>query len=148
MPHQRKCTKTKTTQTRTNKRIVLPIDQQDYDAIINDTAAFRSYVDDMIERNPELFPADMQQGYRLHGMHPTSKKMPEVRMRRIRLHTSEEVYTIAPSFVLPYATGYVKEVEKALFLRRFGVPYWALTYVFGRNDMWLFGNSGGVPRAG
>jgi hypothetical protein len=27
-------------------------------------------------------------------------------------------------------------VEKALFLRRFGVPYWGLTYVFGHNDMY------------
>ena len=33
-------------------------------------------------------------------------------------------------------TGYVADVEKALFLRRFGVPFWGLTYVFGRNDMY------------
>lgn len=136
MPHQRKCTKTKTTQTRANKRIVLPIDQQDYEQIVNDTTAFRSYVDDMIKHHPELFPADIQQGYRLYGLHPASKKMPEVKMRRIRLHASDQVYTVAPSFVMPYATGYVDEVEKALFLRRFGVPYWGLTYVFGRNDMY------------
>jgi hypothetical protein len=31
-------------------------------------------------------------------------------------------------------TGYTDEVEKALFLRRFGVPFWALSYVFGRDD--------------
>jgi hypothetical protein len=30
--------------------------------------------------------------------------------------------------------GWTDEVEKALFLRRFGVPFWALTYVFGHND--------------
>ncbi len=35
---------------------------------------------------------------------------------------------------MPYMTGYTDEVEKALFLRRFGVPFWGLTYVFGRND--------------
>jgi hypothetical protein len=35
-------------------------------------------------------------------------------------------------------TGHVTEVEKALFLRRFGVPFWALTYVFGRNDSYWF----------
>lgn len=136
MPHQRKCTKTKTTQTRTNKRIVLPIDQQDYEQIVNNTVAFRHYVDDMIEQHGELFPDDIQQGYRLYGMHPASQKMPEVQMRRLRLHATDQVYTVAPSFVMPYATGYVKDVEKALFLRRFGVPYWGLTYVFGRNDMY------------
>jgi hypothetical protein len=90
----------------------------------------------MIEHHPELFPENSQQGYRLYGLHPASKKMPDVRMRRIRFHATDEVYTIAPSFVMPYATGDVDEVEKALFLRRFGVPYWGLTYVFGRNDMY------------
>ncbi len=39
--------------------------------------------------------------------------------------------TLSP---LPYLTGYTDDVEKALFLRRFDVPFWALTYVFGRND--------------
>ena len=33
-------------------------------------------------------------------------------------------------------TGYVADVEKALFLRRFGVPFWGLSYVFGRDDMY------------
>ena len=28
-------------------------------------------------------------------------------------------------------TGYTEAVEKALFLRRFGVPFWGLAYVFG-----------------
>lgn len=35
-------------------------------------------------------------------------------------------------------TGYVETVEKALFLRRFGVPYWGLTYVFGHSDMYWY----------
>jgi hypothetical protein len=70
-----------------------------------------------------------------------SVKMPDVRLRRICLDVPDEqgraqVYTIAPSFVLPYMVGYADDVEKALFLRRFGVPFWALSYVFGRNDMY------------
>jgi len=44
----------------------------------------------------------------------------------------------APSFVLPSMTGYTETVEKALFLRRFGVPFWGLTYVLGHNRC-LFG---------
>jgi hypothetical protein len=35
-------------------------------------------------------------------------------------------------------TGYTDDVEKPLFLRRFGVPFWALSYVFGRNDMYWY----------
>jgi hypothetical protein len=31
---------------------------------------------------------------------------------------------------MPYMTGYTADVEKALFLRRFSVPFWALTYYY------------------
>ncbi len=60
-------------------------------------------------------------------------------MRRIRLKQDDEqgqgqVFTIVSSEVLPYMVGYTDEVEKALFLRRFGVPFWGLSYVFGRTD--------------
>jgi hypothetical protein len=33
-------------------------------------------------------------------------------------------------------TGYTDEVADALFLRGFGVPYWALTHVFGHDDLY------------
>ncbi len=46
------------------------------------------------------------------------------------------MFSVCPSFVMPYMTGYVADVEKPLFLQRFGVPFWALTHVFGRNDMY------------
>lgn len=91
----------------------------------------------MIAQHPELFPATIQQGYQLHDRLPPSKKMPDLRFRRIKVTTAEgqeEVFSVAPSFVMPYLTGYTDEVEKALFLRRFGVPFWGLTYVFGHDD--------------
>ncbi|MDM8528747.1 hypothetical protein QUF58_11145, partial [Anaerolineales bacterium HSG24] len=68
--------------------------------------------------------------------------MPDVRLRRIKLKEKDEtgcgVYTIAPSFVLSYMRGYADEVENALLLRRFGVPFWILTRIFGRNDMYWY----------
>ena len=62
-------------------------------------------------------------------------------MRRIKMKEKDDdgkqqVFTIAPSFVMSYMTGYTDDVENALFLRRFGVPYWALTHVFGHDDMY------------
>ncbi|WP_339136324.1 MAG: hypothetical protein WGN25_00340 [Candidatus Electrothrix sp. GW3-4] len=39
---------------------------------------------------------------------------------------------------MPYMTALSEDVEKALFLRRFNVPYWGLTYVFGRNNMFWY----------
>lgn len=65
--------------------------------------------------------------------------MPEIRLRRIKVKSvdqGEEVFSIAPAFVMPYMTGYIDEIEKALFLRRFGVPFRGLTYVFGRDDLY------------
>ena len=82
----------------------------------------------MLHAHPELFPADINQGYKLHGMMPPSTKMPDVQLRRIQLKALDgqerlQVFTIAPCDVLPYMAGDVTEVEKALFLRRFGVPF-------------------------
>jgi len=126
------------------KRVCLPLDQATYDQVIDNKAAYRQLLDEYIARYPELFPAEIGQGYKLHGSLPKSKKIPEVRLRRIQLKAKDEedklqVFTIAPCFVLPYMTGYTDEVEKALFLyEKFGAPFWGLTYVFGRNDMYWY----------
>lgn len=118
-----------------SRRIVLPIDQMEYKRQVQDRRWFRQWVDRMYEQHPELFPHEFSEGYYLHDLR-ASKKMSEVYTRRIRLKSTGTVYRIVPSFVLPYMTGYAVDVEKALFLRRFGVPFWGLTYVFGRDDMY------------
>ena len=124
------------------QRICVPVDQETYQQVVGDKKAFRQFLERLITDYPTLFPASIKAGYRLDGFVSASKKMPEVRLRRIRLKVKSAdncgVYTIAPSFVLPYMRGYTDEVEQALFLRRFGVPYWALSYLFGRNDMYWY----------
>ena len=71
----------------------------------------------MVEAYPELFPSTIKEGYKLDGFTPQSKKMSEVRIRRIKLKTKPDdncgVYAIAPSFVLPYMRGYTDDVEQA-----------------------------------
>jgi hypothetical protein len=106
-----------------------------------DPVAFRQWLDGLVGQYPELFPQAMGAGYTLHDILPASQKMPNLRLRRIQVTCPEnpngEVFTIAPSFVLPYMTGYTDDVENALFLRgEFGVPYWGLTHVFGYTDMY------------
>ncbi|NBD34488.1 MAG: hypothetical protein GVY30_00650 [Chloroflexi bacterium] len=81
----------------------------------------------------------------------TSVKMPDVTVRRIKLKAQDaqgrqQAFTIAPSAVLPYMTGETDEVEKALFLRRFGVPFWALAYVFGRDEQYWYRLEGQMGR--
>jgi hypothetical protein len=135
---QRKCTKTKVKITSPVKRITLPIEMQRYYEIVDDCRAYRKWVDEMIVKHPELFPKRISAGYSLHDER-ASVKLEGVRLRRICLKARDsegkkQVFTLVPSGVMPYLVGYTDEVEKALFLRRFDVPFWALTYVFGRDD--------------
>lgn len=139
----RKCSTEKDmgTLSKRSKRICVPIEQEEYERILFDPIAFRQFLDSLITQYAELFPQMIAQGYTLHDILPLSKKMPNIRLRRIQVAGLKDgrgnVFTIAPSFVLPYMTGYTDDVEKALFLcGGFGVPYWGLAYVFGHNDMY------------
>jgi hypothetical protein len=121
----------------------LPIEPEDYQRILFDPQAFRAELDDLMGEFPELFPGTIEQGFKLHDVLPESKKMPTIRLRRIKVDSSdnplkEDVFTIRPSFVMPYMSGYTNDVEKALFLRKWAVPPWALAYVFGRNENYWY----------
>ena len=142
----RKCSTEKDmgTLSKGTRRVCLPIEQKEYDRILLDPIAFRQFLDTQIAQHPEVFPQAIAQGYEFHDILPPSKKIPNVRLRRIQVehpnNPQGEVFTIAPSFVLPYMAGYTDDVEKALFLHgKFGVPFWGLTYVFGHNDMYWEG---------
>ena len=140
---QRKYSKQRCRVTKECKRIILPVELSTYNELSQEAKSFRAWLDTMIANYPELFPADIEIGYTLHDILPPSVKMPDVRLRRIRLKAQDEngckpVFTIASSDVLPYMTGYTDEVEKPLFLRRFSVPFWGLSYVFGRNDSYWY----------
>lgn len=138
----RKCTKDLERTTRANRCIFLPIALEVYQKLVGDAAAYRTWVDEMIAAYPALFPPAIQAGYTLHDLR-ASQKLPAIQLRRIALKTRTAdgkrlTFTLCPSGVLPYQVGYTDAVEKALFLRRFGVPYWALSDVFGRNDAYWY----------
>jgi hypothetical protein len=120
-----------------SKQICFFVDQAEYASVLFDSEAFRRYLDREIASHPALFPAAIQQGYKMYDILPESKKLPGMRLRRIELYTGD-VFTIRPSFVLPYMTGYTDAVEKSLFLRRWGVPHWALAYVFGQDEQYWY----------
>jgi len=104
------------------------VDREEYASVLCDPEAFRRYLDRARALHPALFPAAIQQGYRMDDILPESKKLSGLRLRRIELYT-RDVFTIRPAFVLPYMTGYTDAVEKSLFLRRWGVPHWALVHL-------------------
>lgn len=117
--------------------IRIPCNQESHQLIMNDTKEFRAYLGSLVKKHPELFPQKIAEGYVLHGKTAPSVKL-GIRQRRIKILATGDVYSICPSFVMPYMTGFVSDVEKALFFQRFGLPYWALTYGFGRNDMYWY----------
>lgn len=121
----------------------MPIGYEEYKTVMSEAQQAREHIAEQLVSYPELFPAGMQEGYKLNGWTEVSKKMPEVRLRRIRLLPENDAgqklaYTLTPCDLLPYMTGMVSDVEKALFLKQFGVPDWGLTYVFGRNDSYWY----------
>jgi len=122
---------------RGSKTICIPCIETEYPQQLEDNAIFKEHLDSIYILYPEIFPKAMEDGYALDGFTEPSKKLDGFRMRRIILATGE-VYTIRPSFVMPYMTAHIDEVEKALFLRKYAVPYSALTVVFGRNDMFWY----------
>ncbi len=97
---------------------------------------FRAHIDTMFEANPELFPPEMAQGYCLCGVINSTKM--ELKTRRIRLKSNQETYQIRPSFAMPYMIGLTDELQKPLYLLRWGVPFEALAYVFGRDPMYWY----------
>ena len=118
--------------------IRLPLEQTEYELFLVDKDIAKAQIDKLYSEYPELFPEEMMHGYVLNGFTQESSKL-GLRCRRIQLKTANKpVFTIAPSFVMPYMRGLTSEMEKVLFLRRFGVPFWGLTYVFGHNDMFWY----------
>lgn len=84
-----------------------------------------------------MFPEAFPWGYVLYGFTDPSWKQP-LRCRRLRLHETQDVFTVAPAFVMPSMSGRGEDVEKALLLMRFHVPCWAIADVFGHDAMYWY----------
>jgi hypothetical protein len=116
--------------------ICLPIDQDRYRQVIASPEAFRRALDQFYQDMPELFPKAFASGYTLKDARVSVKL--GLRLRRIECKASGAAFSVRPSFVLPYRSGYTDEVEPALFLRCFRVPFWALARVFGKDPMYWY----------
>ena len=132
-----------TRSSRGHRTICLPIAEQTYSQIIEDPAAFRRALDDSFQGMPELCPANFAHGYRLKDDRLSAKQ--EVLIRRIVLRDGT-AYSIRPSFLMPYLTARTEDVVGPLFLRKFGVPFWALAHVFGEDPMFWYRLECGLGR--
>ena len=97
----------------------------------------------VLPQTPELFPANFAHGYELKDDRMSAKQ--EIPIRRILLKDGT-AYSIRPSFLMPYMTARTADVEGPLFLRKFGVPFWALAHVFGGDPMYWYRLECGLGR--
>ena len=100
---------------------------------MDDPAQYRQYLTQMLCQSPELFPKEMDQGFTFHDAYVSVKQ--DLIVRRIKVQATGVVFTLRPSFVMPSMIARTEEVEKALYLRQWGVPFDALASVFGRDAM-------------
>lgn len=119
---------------RVNRTICIPFPEETYRVVLNDPKKFREHMNSYLKQHPEPFPVEIHQGYKMKDIY-YSKKL-ELPIRRISI--DGKYYTIRPSFIMPHLTGLVKDVEMALLLRKFDVPFWALTRIFGKNNMYWY----------
>jgi len=116
--------------------IRLPVSKDDYPAIAADPRRFRCWLDDSFRRQPEVFPEAFAQGYALKDRRTSAKT--GLTLRRVRCKATGESFSVAPSFALPYLAGYADFARNGLFLRSFGVPFWAVAQVCGRDHSYWY----------
>src|SRR5512144_2962365 len=108
---------------RGHRTICLPIPEGAYRRVVHDPREFRATIDECFRRAPELFPASFAHGYELKDDRVSTKQGLPIRRILLKDGTANG---IRPSFLMPYMTGRTEDVEGPLFLRKFGVPSWAL----------------------
>jgi hypothetical protein len=111
--------------------ICVPFDDETYAEVVSDPKMFRKQIDFCIEEYPEIFPGSITKGYLMKDIYQSTK----IGIQRRRINIGGISFSVRPSFVLPYNDSTTSVAEHALFLRKFGVPYWALAHVFGKDAM-------------
>ena len=107
------------------KSICVPFGNEEYyAACVADPESFRQHLTEVLGQHPELFPTSIDGGFVLHDKSWSLKQ--QLMLRRIERKATAGVFLVRPSFLLPYMVGRTEEVEKALYLRHWGVPFDAL----------------------
>jgi hypothetical protein len=97
---------------RGHKTICIPCSQRDYERVVGDPEEFRKLLDRWIQDSPELFPTEIDRGYRMKDLYPSRKTGHKLRRIELRDH---ECYLVRPSFLMPYLSAYTEDVQAPLF---------------------------------
>ncbi len=101
---------------------------------IFDGHELRALIAETIKNHPELFPAGIKKGFKMKDLRQSVKQ--GIVIRRIVIDSI--AWSIHPSFIMPYMSANTKDAEKALFMRKFAVPFWAIARSHGRDHMFWF----------
>jgi hypothetical protein len=120
-----------------SKTICIPFESEAfYQQCLKDCSIYRDFLLSVHKQHCELFPEYFEKGFTFRGTYRSTKMKVEV--KRITLESTKDVYQIRPSFLLPYMVGRTDDVENPLYLRQWGVPFDALTEVFGKNSTFWY----------
>jgi hypothetical protein len=97
---------------RGHKTICIPCSQRDYERGVGDPEEFRKLLDRQIRETPELFPPEIERGYRMKDLYPSRKTGHKLRRIELRDH---QCYLVRPSFLMPYLSAYTEDVQAPLF---------------------------------
>ena len=121
-----------------SKIIRISCEEKLYKNAMNDNKEFKCLINSHIAVYPELFPEAISDGYILYGFGRKSKKFDGLQFKKIKINKTGEIFSVYPSFVMPYLISYTSEVEKGLMLRKHDVPYSTLVYIIGKNEMFWY----------
>lgn len=119
------------------RQICVSITREQYDAIWTDATKVRTLLNEQIMAHPELFPANISEGFSLAGCLPESAKQQGIRLRQLITRDKTKWY-LRPSFVTPYMTGIAQELDGPWLLLSIGVPTWVVCRIFGRDEMYWY----------
>jgi len=117
---------------RGSKTICIPFESEEhYRRCLEETSACREHIESIAQRHLELFPPGFELGFIFKGTYHSQKQ--DLDLRRIKLAATGDTFQLRPSFLMPYMIGRTEDLDKALYLRLFGVPPDALAHVFGKD---------------
>jgi len=117
---------------RGSKTICIPFKSEEhYRRCLEETSTCREHLDAIAQQHLELFPPGFEHGFIFKGTYHSEKQ--DIDLRRIKLEATGDVFQLRPSFLMPYMVGRTEALDKALYLRQWGVPCDALAYVFGKD---------------
>ncbi|MDC0535237.1 hypothetical protein OAO18_05415 [Francisellaceae bacterium] len=121
-----------------SKIIRICCEHEEYYSAMNDGDKFRALLQRELNAYPELFPSEITNGFKLNGKTKASEKLDKQQFQKIKLTSTGEVYSVYPAFVMPNLIAYTDEVQKGLLLRKYNVPFSAIAFTQGRDEMFWY----------